>query len=1238
MISCRGCEVVLESMNNFGLLVLSEPRGRNSYHLVIKNHCAQEFAKRYTKVDSELSEGKYYICYCLQCDLDFAKKFPIRGGYYIAFGKDKVIADTIKIAQGSKWIDFINKKPFNSLSRLSISDFSSTPAATRNQRTESYSQQVRRLGRGEQRGHPINAKAPSNNTFDDDDSRELNSKSRGGSQYSEMQSSFNDRNQMPVKGQQHQQPERDSVGSTVTEMVDYLKKKMSKWTNTQLIYEFTGPSKKNWETLTTTGLQMDMSGLLMKLIFQLLSHDEIKGSTSTSSSLYTTLNNEKAFMGMNLYLNMGPLAQMTVEKAIQGGRGCVSWVSAIDDALSVVETLDTMMHMISSCQSNPMIPVEILSIRIKRLIGESFSEDSVSLDSWKPGIGETQQQDCIRKARHLFDRMSELEKLQKGAIEAVLEETKLQAEIELEKKESSKYAKQRLRNGISFLDDPSRDRDYLKISVVPDAEELLSAAPTALPQNLVLSLGRSRQTEEDDDDEGQIAQKGPARTVTGNDKQRFRNIHHYLNTHFQLNREDCLAQLRRGIATFREQLGLNPVTNRVESIPSQLKLAKVAAAVSNSKGNNRVYVYGEVNVRSVDRMHDGIGYSVSFRAFGTSRSIDWSRSQRFMNGSLLCLSPDGTFNESTLVIATVLKGVTVPNGNNAGWVPTVTIGIDKASVNRFNPVMEYTMIESMVFFEAYRPVLTALQKLGADGSFPFEAIFLGQKTKVDVPSYLLVDRKVAPVAREIQRIRTYHDNDYDSVYLSMPPPVERPAGWNMAIVFPRFEQVHGTAYWNPLQTPKLSSLPIDPPLDKSQVEAIELALSKRLAIIQGPPGCGKTYVGVLISRLLLSNKSLRQEKPILFICQTNHALDQMMEHVYKYDQNQIRIGGRSESPIMQGLSIAQKKKSVFGLPRRSSEQYEALDRMNRSLVALRAAFAQRGIAVSNTTPDKMIFPNSVLARLGKILDSIQDSAGSTMLESLLNSSRQDVLESIWKTCSKIAIDKANANHTYRHSWTNDFKTWDGYSLSQKLLLMATYSTHQSDSILNIVDNWRLSEPKRGPKKQESSANADEWMTVEAKKTRKDVTTAKVDDNNDGDIEIFSDDDDDAAEDAKNRLLDDDSYDYKSDEDSDEQYYGPSNASNKEESQVERVIERSIDVNDFSYHIRRKAIPIGLDVWRLSRAERQKLAEAWADLLNIDAAQNVGRYSSEYRKAAEIDAKYNASVDSVVLQSRSEDVV
>ena len=78
-------------------------------------------------------------------------------------------------------------------------------------------------------------------------------------------------------------------------------------------------------------------------------------------------------------------------------------------------------------------------------------------------------------------------------------------------------------------------------------------------------------------------------------------------------------------------------------------------------------------------------------------------------------------------------------------------------------------------------------------------------------------------------------------------------------------------------------------LDVSQMDALKRILAKRLAIVQGPPGTGKTHVSVVALRLLLENAHA-EDPPIIISAHTNHALDQLLRHVAKYEPNFIRLG------------------------------------------------------------------------------------------------------------------------------------------------------------------------------------------------------------------------------------------------------------------------------------------------------------------------------------------------------------
>ena len=80
-------------------------------------------------------------------------------------------------------------------------------------------------------------------------------------------------------------------------------------------------------------------------------------------------------------------------------------------------------------------------------------------------------------------------------------------------------------------------------------------------------------------------------------------------------------------------------------------------------------------------------------------------------------------------------------------------------------------------------------------------------------------------------------------------------------------------------------------MDESQQQACGRILTKKLAIVQGPPGTGKTFTSVSAIRVLLDNMA-PDEPPLIIAAQTNHALDQLLNHIMEFDDNIVRLGGR----------------------------------------------------------------------------------------------------------------------------------------------------------------------------------------------------------------------------------------------------------------------------------------------------------------------------------------------------------
>jgi hypothetical protein len=84
-----------------------------------------------------------------------------------------------------------------------------------------------------------------------------------------------------------------------------------------------------------------------------------------------------------------------------------------------------------------------------------------------------------------------------------------------------------------------------------------------------------------------------------------------------------------------------------------------AEAAARQRGNDAVRAYHNVRVAAPAQGYPGSAsagarYSMLFDTPG-GRAVDWAKTSRLKTGSLLCLSPGGSFDEHTLVLATVVR-------------------------------------------------------------------------------------------------------------------------------------------------------------------------------------------------------------------------------------------------------------------------------------------------------------------------------------------------------------------------------------------------------------------------------------------------------------------------------------------------------------------------------------------------------------------------------------------------------
>lgn len=122
-------------------------------------------------------------------------------------------------------------------------------------------------------------------------------------------------------------------------------------------------------------------------------------------------------------------------------------------------------------------------------------------------------------------------------------------------------------------------------------------------------------------------------------------------------------------------------------------------------------------------------------------------------------------------------------------------------------------------------------------------------------------------------------------------------------------------------------------LDDGQAVAFHQILTRELAFTQGPPGTGKTYLGIVLARVLLAFRSHCPSKPILVVCQTNHALDSFLAGFRDAGiERLIRIGSNSKEEWTKAINLREKK-SKLRVSKEDSEGMNDLWRQRQALLA-----------------------------------------------------------------------------------------------------------------------------------------------------------------------------------------------------------------------------------------------------------------------------------------------------------------
>lgn len=390
-----------------------------------------------------------------------------------------------------------------------------------------------------------------------------------------------------------------------------------------------------------------------------------------------------------------------------------------------------------------------------------------------------------------------------------------------------------------------------------------------------------------------------------------------LDRHFRLVREDTVGQLRDAAKSELEKLQ-NPV---------------LAADELNRSGHSvRTFVYN--NLQFEDFGFDdfkGLEFAVSFdQPFNFQHKSEkqrlqtWEDSKRLGLDALVCLIDAA--GAATFFMVDVPHVAKRGQGGKPGESRYLHNNYTRhKDPHRAHAVLRFvehnrdTAKQVLSFFDsavrqarmklvefpgvlvpAFQPTLAALQKMSVSLDLPFADIVL----------------------------QTPRGDDQDA---TIPPPdyaTSRGFRFNLKAVSDREDIRLQVGPRGALVDFDMEAFKESTSLDPGQADALVSSLSRSFALTQGPPGTGKSFTGIGLTKVLLDNKDRANLGPLLLVSYTNHALDQMLEHLVDAGVKQIiRIGSRSKSEKLSELNLMVAAGKVSTTKHERSERYQLINQI-----------------------------------------------------------------------------------------------------------------------------------------------------------------------------------------------------------------------------------------------------------------------------------------------------------------------
>jgi hypothetical protein len=244
-------------------------------------------------------------------------------------------------------------------------------------------------------------------------------------------------------------------------------------------------------------------------------------------------------------------------------------------------------------------------------------------------------------------------------------------------------------------DDALTAEEFTRLSIVPTLDDILYDCEQFLRPNVV---------------------KGP-----------YTSVHHFLDVHFRLLREDFLQPLRKGVRDLKKIVA-HPKYGKANT-------QRMAEMNHRIKKIESLSVYFNVRTKSCEASAMGVCYAMQLDE-EQIRKINWETSKRLIFGSLVCFSSDYFANDCLVGV------ICDQNERRISQTGEIFVKFDQGGRNMgrvpaFNK--SYVMLESSAFFEAYRHVLDALVSFShsPEASFPFRENFIEcQNKEIPLPKYV----------------------------------------------------------------------------------------------------------------------------------------------------------------------------------------------------------------------------------------------------------------------------------------------------------------------------------------------------------------------------------------------------------------------------------------------------------------------------------------------------------------------